>query len=71
VVAFALQSLVWRLARFVHAQSESVPHKLRLAIDVVTDRSLTTQGDTANPTGRIYPRRIIPWDAFATEQEKV
>ena len=46
-------------------------HTLRLAIDVVTDRSLITQGDTTNPTGRFYPRRIIPWDAFATEQEKV
>lgn len=46
-------------------------HTLRLAIDVVTDRSLTTQGKTTNPTGRFYPRRIIPWDGFATEQEKV
>ncbi|GKU14031.1 unnamed protein product, partial [Fusarium langsethiae] len=46
-------------------------HTLRLAIDIVTDRSLTTQGDTTNPTGRFYPRRIVPWDAFPTEQEKV
>ncbi|EGU72417.1 hypothetical protein FOXB_17077 [Fusarium oxysporum f. sp. conglutinans Fo5176] len=37
-----------------------------LSIDVVTDRSVTTQGDTINPTGRFYPRRIVP-----TEQEKV
>ncbi|WQF90407.1 Putative protein kinase [Colletotrichum destructivum] len=46
-------------------------HSLSLAIQVVTDRSLTTQGDTTNPTGRIYPRRIIPWDDFATAQEEV
>ncbi|RYP39135.1 hypothetical protein DL768_010733 [Monosporascus sp. mg162] len=35
-------------------------HSLSLAIRVVTDRSLTMQGDTTNPTGRIYPQRIIP-----------
>ncbi|RYP14253.1 hypothetical protein DL765_006504 [Monosporascus sp. GIB2] len=44
-------------------------HSLSLAIRVVTDRSLTTQGDTTNPTGRVYPRRIIPWDGFAAKQE--
>ncbi|KXJ84655.1 hypothetical protein Micbo1qcDRAFT_170061, partial [Microdochium bolleyi] len=46
-------------------------HALDLAIQVVTDRSLTTQGDTTNPTGRIFPRRIIPWDDFSTKQEEV
>ncbi|EPE03243.1 serine threonine protein kinase [Ophiostoma piceae UAMH 11346] len=46
-------------------------HSLSLAIEVITDRSLTTQGDTTNPTGRIYPRRIIPWTTFAKEQENV
>ncbi|KAI1878550.1 uncharacterized protein JN550_000732 [Neoarthrinium moseri] len=46
-------------------------HSLSLAIQVVTDRSLTTQGDTTNPTGRIYPRRIIPWDDFAAGQEGI
>ncbi|KPA36814.1 serine threonine protein kinase [Fusarium langsethiae] len=46
-------------------------HSLSLAIEIITDRSLTTQGDTTNPTGRIYPRRIIPWATFAREQEKV
>lgn len=45
-------------------------HSLNCAIRVVTDRSLTTQGDTTNPTGRIFPRRIIPWDDFATKQEQ-
>jgi hypothetical protein len=46
-------------------------HSLSLAMEVVTDRSLTTQGDTTNPTGRIYPRRIIPWTAFPQEQEQI
>ncbi|KAK1657518.1 hypothetical protein BDP55DRAFT_567084 [Colletotrichum godetiae] len=46
-------------------------HSLSLAIQVVTDRTLTTQGDTTNPTGRIFPRRIIPWDDFATRQEEI
>ncbi|KAF4952533.1 hypothetical protein FSARC_12615 [Fusarium sarcochroum] len=46
-------------------------HTLRLSIDAVTDRSLTTQGDANNPAGRFYPRRIIPWGAFPKEQEKV
>ncbi|RYO76643.1 hypothetical protein DL764_010284 [Monosporascus ibericus] len=46
-------------------------HSLSLAIQVVTDRSLTTQGDTTDPTGRIFPRRIIPWDDFARRQEKI
>jgi hypothetical protein len=46
-------------------------HSLSLAVEIITDRSLTTQGDTTNPTGRIYPRRIIPWTTFATEQEHI
>ncbi|KAH7012653.1 uncharacterized protein B0I36DRAFT_369779 [Microdochium trichocladiopsis] len=46
-------------------------HSLNLAIQVVTDQSLTTQGDTTNPTGRIFPRRIIPWDDFATRQGEI
>ncbi|RYP39995.1 hypothetical protein DL767_001929 [Monosporascus sp. MG133] len=46
-------------------------HSLSLAIRVVTDRSLTTQGDTTDPTGRIFPHRIIPWDNFAMRQEKI
>ncbi|KAF9878757.1 hypothetical protein CkaCkLH20_03657 [Colletotrichum karsti] len=46
-------------------------HSLSLAIQIVTDRSLTTQGDITNPTGRIFPRRIIPWDDFATAQEGI
>ncbi|KAK8924884.1 hypothetical protein H634G_06071 [Metarhizium anisopliae BRIP 53293] len=46
-------------------------HSLHLAIKVVTDRSLTTQGETTNPTGLIFPQRIIPWDDFAMRQEEI
>ncbi|RYO84972.1 hypothetical protein DL764_009246 [Monosporascus ibericus] len=46
-------------------------HSLSRTIQVVTDRSLTTQGDTTNPTGRIFPRRITPWHDFPAEQEAV
>ncbi|KAH8759304.1 hypothetical protein F5883DRAFT_426690, partial [Diaporthe sp. PMI_573] len=44
---------------------------LGLAIEVVTDRSLTTQGDTINPVGRICPRQILPWDDFPARQEGI
>ncbi|KAH8759464.1 hypothetical protein F5883DRAFT_144817 [Diaporthe sp. PMI_573] len=46
-------------------------HSLSLAIDVVVDRSLTTQGDTTNPASRVYPRRIIPWHDFPAQQEEI
>ncbi|KAL7622747.1 hypothetical protein AAE478_006425 [Parahypoxylon ruwenzoriense] len=46
-------------------------HSLSLAIRVVTDPSTTTQGNTTNPVGRVFPQRIIPWDDFATVQEEV
>lgn len=46
-------------------------HSLDSSLKVVADRSLTTQGETTNPTGRLYPRRIVPWDSFAHEQEKL
>ncbi|KAK4243623.1 hypothetical protein C7999DRAFT_36041 [Corynascus novoguineensis] len=46
-------------------------HALSLAIKVVTDRSLTTQGDTTNPAGRVYPRRILPWVDFPARQEDI
>lgn len=42
-------------------------HSLNLAIQILTDRSLTTQGDTTNLTGRIYPLRIFKWDEFAAK----
>ncbi|KAI1325805.1 hypothetical protein F5Y16DRAFT_376790 [Xylariaceae sp. FL0255] len=46
-------------------------HSLSLAIQVETDRSSTTQGEPTNPTGRIFPRRILPWDDYPTQQEKI
>ena len=43
-------------------------HSLNVAMQVVTDCSLNTQDDFTDLTGRIFPRRIIPWDDFtATE----
>ncbi|RYO92151.1 hypothetical protein DL762_001809 [Monosporascus cannonballus] len=48
-----------------------VYYSLSFAIRVVADRSLTMQSDTTNPTGRISPGRIIPWDNFAIRQEKI
>ncbi|KAL2193978.1 hypothetical protein P885DRAFT_71775 [Corynascus similis CBS 632.67] len=55
-----------RLERYLEAC-----HTLSLAIEVVTDRSLTTQGDTTNPVGRVYPRRILPWVGFPARQEEI
>ena len=46
-------------------------HSLDLAVDVVTDRSLRTQGDTTNPTGRTFPRRIVPWEDFPARQQEI
>ncbi|CAK7228875.1 hypothetical protein SCUCBS95973_007029 [Sporothrix curviconia] len=43
-------------------------HTLGRAIVVVTDRSLTTKGDVTDPVGRIYPRWIVPWDEFPSQQ---
>lgn len=46
-------------------------HVLDLSVQIITDRSLTTQGETTDPVGRIFPRRIVPWDNFATQQEEI
>jgi hypothetical protein len=46
-------------------------HSLSLLIQVVTDKSLTTQGDTTKPAGRLFPRRIVPWDDFGRHQEQL
>ena len=45
-------------------------HELSLAVEVVTDRTLTTQGNTTNPAGRLYPQRIIPSLDFVKQQER-
>ncbi|KAJ4353168.1 hypothetical protein N0V95_003597 [Ascochyta clinopodiicola] len=44
-------------------------HEMSRSINIVTDRSLTTQGDVTKPAGRLYPRRIIPWGDFSCDQE--
>jgi tRNA A-37 threonylcarbamoyl transferase component Bud32 len=46
-------------------------HSFSLTLEVVTDASLTTQGDTTVPAGRPFPQRIVPWDDFPTQQEKL
>ncbi|KAI1145883.1 hypothetical protein F4825DRAFT_442461 [Nemania diffusa] len=44
---------------------------LSLSIHVETDPLSTTQGDTTNPTGRVFPRRIVPWHDFSARQEHI
>jgi hypothetical protein len=46
-------------------------HKFSLALEIVTDATSTTQGDTTKPAGRPYPQRILPWEDFPRLQEKV
>ncbi|KAF4122167.1 hypothetical protein GMORB2_7760 [Geosmithia morbida] len=46
-------------------------HSLHLAMKVVTDPFSTTQGVTTYPVGRIFPRRIVPWDDFPALQEEI
>ncbi|KAI1916106.1 hypothetical protein LOZ65_005339 [Ophidiomyces ophidiicola] len=45
-------------------------HDLSLAIDIVTDPTLTTKGDTSKATRRYYPSRIVPWSGFLAEQAR-
>lgn len=45
----------------------NVYHSLNFAIQILTDRFLTTQGDTIDFTGRVYPLRIFKWDEFAAK----
>ena len=46
-------------------------HDLSLAIDIVTDPTQTTKGDTSKATRRYYPSRIVPWLGFLTEQARI
>ncbi|KAH9203516.1 hypothetical protein DL95DRAFT_399263 [Leptodontidium sp. 2 PMI_412] len=46
-------------------------HSFSVALEVITDATLTTQGDTTRPSGRPFPQRIVPWDDFPTQQEEV
>ncbi len=60
-----------RIRPLVLRQYLEACHSHSLAINVVTDPSSTTQGNTTNLMGRIFPRRIIPWDDFAARQEEI
>ena len=63
------------------AEAESLPknlveyletcHSFSLALKVITDKSLSTRGDTTVPTGRPFPQRIVPWEDFPAQQEKI
>lgn len=47
----------------------SSTHKLWKRLPIVMDSTLTTQGDTTRPGGRVYPQRIVPWDEFPDQQQ--
>lgn len=59
------------------AQASNLPefleqcHDLHTSIKVVTDKSLTTQGDVTKPDNRLYPKRILPWQDFDSSQAAV
>jgi hypothetical protein len=46
-------------------------HRFSNSIEVVTDKTFTTQGETTNPSGRPFPQRIVPWDEFPSQQEEI
>ncbi|KAI1954180.1 hypothetical protein LOZ12_004231 [Ophidiomyces ophidiicola] len=46
-------------------------HDLSLAIDVVTEPTETTKGETAKATRRYYPSQIIPWKGFTRQQSSI
>jgi transposase len=41
-------------------------HVFSLAIEIITDETLTTKGETTKPAGRPFTKRIVPWDDFPT-----
>ena len=46
-------------------------HELSLTIKVETNPALLTTGETSKPAHRKYPKRIVPWDNFATRQQEI
>jgi hypothetical protein len=46
-------------------------HRFHQALEVEADKSLTTQGNTTNPVGRLYPQCITPWYDFQVQQRRV
>ena len=49
---------------------EHCHHKLFCHFQVETDKSLTTQGDVTNPTGKICPKRLRAWSQFPKLQQE-
>ena len=46
-------------------------HDLCTSIEVVNDKSLTTQGDITNPDNRLYPKKILQWTDFTELQAEI
>ncbi|KAJ8059754.1 hypothetical protein OCU04_011394 [Sclerotinia nivalis] len=46
-------------------------HDLSSSIQIIKDKTQTTQGDTTKPSGRPFPQRIVPWDDFPKLQEDI
>ncbi|KAK3046226.1 hypothetical protein LTR09_012274 [Extremus antarcticus] len=46
-------------------------HDLHTSVQVVTDKTLTTQGEITNPDNRLYPKRILRWQDFEASQAAV
>ena len=46
-------------------------HDLCTSINVVLDKSLTTQGEITTPTNRLYPKKILPWTDFTERQAEI
>lgn len=79
-VAQLKQQLAEERRRRERAEAETRPqslqdyleacHSLSLDISVAPEIS-STQGNTTDPGGRLYPRRIIPWTDFPARQEEI
>ncbi|PHH50538.1 hypothetical protein CFIMG_007398RA00001 [Ceratocystis fimbriata CBS 114723] len=46
-------------------------HSIDASVPIITDPTQTTKGETTNPVGRLYPRRIIQWHNFSEKQEEI
>ncbi|RDA87730.1 hypothetical protein CP532_1785 [Ophiocordyceps camponoti-leonardi (nom. inval.)] len=45
-------------------------HRLTLAIEPGTVDPLPSRAETTNPSGRPFPRKIVPWENFAAQQQE-
>lgn len=50
---------------------EGCHNLLSQSIQIETNVTLTTQGDTMNPANRLFPKRILPWIDFPRLQENI